>query len=44
MQVSGLSDRYEGAFEIWKVNAPSPKNIPNNMITGTFHWSGGVIA
>jgi hypothetical protein len=41
IQVSGLSERYEGALEICIVRKPSPKKMPNTRITGSLQDGGG---
>ena len=42
MQVSGLSDRYDGAFDSYKTNATSPMKIAVIIFTINLHFSGGI--
>lgn len=43
-QVSGLSPKYECAFESFRTNKPKPQNTPSRIITGSCHLSGGMKA
>jgi hypothetical protein len=43
-QVSGLSPKYECAFDSRTTNKPNPQNMPNKMITGKRQLSGGIMA